>query len=382
MTCFYFLNNKKLTAKYAKEEAQSKLRQIISPSRPLHFLGALCGLHKILLFPILLCCSFYIDAQDCSFTLSKAQKNYEAGVIEQIPQSLQPCIEKGFTKEEKLQAYKLIIQCYLFDNNSAEAEKAMLNFLKKNPEYEILPTDQAEFVHLFKTYRTLPIASIGFIIGTSIPNIRTIALRSTANANDAGTYSSSGFSYHAGLSFRRFIKSKVDINLEAIYNQTIYQYKNNQLAASTSLNITETQTWVEFPLTAIYYPYTFKKIIPYSRAGMNLKYMLGSSVDATRTTGEVKDFTGPSNNFLKRRVPLQICAVLGAGISYNLPRGNLALDFRYNIGFLNQTAKNRLDMNNLDTQFYYYLDESDISSNAFCVSLIYAYKFYKPQKRK
>ncbi len=73
----------------------------------------------IILSLLILIFSIGIKAQeeDCSFTLTKAQKLFDAGTIEQIPQILQPCIDNGFTEEDKLQAYKLIILSYLFDNN-------------------------------------------------------------------------------------------------------------------------------------------------------------------------------------------------------------------------------------------------------------------------
>src|SRR3972149_11036799 len=91
--------------------------------------------------------------EDCSAKIQEAKKFYEMGMIEEIHQMLSPCIEYGFTRTQKIEAYKLIILSYLFDDDQFEAERSMLEFLKKFPEYEIIPNDPVEFVYLFDSYR-------------------------------------------------------------------------------------------------------------------------------------------------------------------------------------------------------------------------------------
>ena len=58
---------------------------------------------------------------------------------------LQPCIERGFTPEERLSAYKLLILCQIYNDDIGGAHEGMLAFLKKYPEYELSPTDPDEF---------------------------------------------------------------------------------------------------------------------------------------------------------------------------------------------------------------------------------------------
>ena len=84
---------------------------------------ALKPLYFILLFVI---GSQYAFSQtDCSVKLDSAQNLFENGIIEEIPQVLNPCIEEGFTREQKISAYKLIILTYLFDDNQQGAESTM-----------------------------------------------------------------------------------------------------------------------------------------------------------------------------------------------------------------------------------------------------------------
>ncbi|HEY8402508.1 MAG TPA: hypothetical protein VIK89_14670, partial [Cytophagaceae bacterium] len=97
---------------------------------------------------------------NCTQTLKKAQNTYDQGRIFEIADMLQPCIENGFTKEEKTSAYYLLTLTYLYFNEREKAEKAMLEFLKLNPEYEI-KNDPAEFVNLYNSFRTTPAFLIG-----------------------------------------------------------------------------------------------------------------------------------------------------------------------------------------------------------------------------
>lgn len=327
------------------------------------------------LLVFLLCiCS---KAQDCSFTLSKAQKNYEAGVIEQIPQMLQPCIVNGFTKEEKLSAYKLIILCYLFDNNTAEAEKAMLNFLRRNPEYEILPTDQAEFVNLFKTYRSVPIASIGILGLTNFCLPQTFPF-----ATNEGTYSSTGFGIQAGISYRQFISKLFDLNLEFFYVSGSYKFSIN--GASTDVSVSQYTDNIGIfmiPLTAIYKPITFWKFEPFVRGGLSFGYLLSSSL-----TGDMK--SGAQTNkianlsFINNRNSTQFWGVLGGGICFNLKKSSLMLDLRYNQGFTNYVNPTKTNLAKTDLRNNFGITENDFLLSNFWISVGYFYKFYRPEKRK
>lgn len=336
----------------------------------------------LLILPILLLAfSTEIKAQeeDCSFTLTKAQKLFDAGTIEQIPKMLQPCIDQGFSEEDKLQAYKLIILSYLFDNNMKEAENAMLNFLNKYPEYEILPADPAEFIQLFNTYNTIPVASFGAVAGTNFSNIRAINLYGTDNTK--GTYSSTGFSFQAGLAYRRYLTPKFDLSIEGIYLQTSYQYANPNLDAGKQLTFTETQSRIEIPLTTIYTPVKWGKFSPYVRAGFNTTYLLTDAATLLNTDTYTSKPTTNTGSMSDKRIPLQFWGILGGGIGFNFTKSCVMLDIRYNRGF-NMQNNNHYIKADLDQQNVSGYSENDFKMSDFFISLSYFYKFYKPEKKK
>src|SRR5664279_3988073 len=116
--------------------------------------------YKVPVLIIFLLFCFYGQAsaqgQSCSYTLKEAERLYQQGLIKDIPSMLQGCLEKGFTRQQRQEAFKLIIECLLYNDNQAAADSAMPRFMKKFPEYEINPTDPKEFVYLFNSYRNLP----------------------------------------------------------------------------------------------------------------------------------------------------------------------------------------------------------------------------------
>jgi len=108
--------------------------------------------------------------EDCLKSFQTARQLYDQGMIDDIHEILAPCIESGFTRTQKIEAYKLIILAYLFDDNQYAAERNMLEFLKKYPEYEVMPNDPVEFVYLFESYKTKAIFSMGVTFGPNLAN--------------------------------------------------------------------------------------------------------------------------------------------------------------------------------------------------------------------
>src|SRR5436853_446608 len=113
---------------------------------------------RALSFGVLIIFSSYsgIFAQNlCSQNLKKAQKEYDEGRLTEVSGILESCLKDGFTRDQKLQAYRLLILTNLFSDQPDIAEQHLLHLLKEDPEYKINPgVDPAEFVTLFNQYNT------------------------------------------------------------------------------------------------------------------------------------------------------------------------------------------------------------------------------------
>jgi hypothetical protein len=95
------------------------------------------------------------EAGTCAEKLKTAQSLFSKGQVEQIPSLLKDCLQSGFKKEEALAAYKLLIQTFLLNDKLDQADSTMYEFLKKNPEYQLSPTDHSSFVYLFNKFHSI-----------------------------------------------------------------------------------------------------------------------------------------------------------------------------------------------------------------------------------
>src|SRR5690348_11970776 len=91
----------------------------------------------------------------CAQTLRLARSTYEQGRLHEVPELLERCLENGFSRQEKVEAYKLLCLSYIYLEEPAKADEAMLDLLRTDHYFEINETtDPAEFVALYKTFRT------------------------------------------------------------------------------------------------------------------------------------------------------------------------------------------------------------------------------------
>ena len=108
------------------------------------------------------------EAGTCAENLKTAQSLFSKGQVEQIPSLLKDCLRSGFKKEEELTAYKLLIQTFLLNDKLDQADSTMYEFLKKNPEYQLSPTDHSSFVYLFNSFKVKPVVQISVHAGTNV----------------------------------------------------------------------------------------------------------------------------------------------------------------------------------------------------------------------
>ena len=80
----------------------------------------------------------------CPQLLEDAKEAYAAGMVELVPELLLPCLESGLSGVLLQEAYKLMINAYLFDYLPEQADSLMSDYLDEFPEYQSVPADPAE----------------------------------------------------------------------------------------------------------------------------------------------------------------------------------------------------------------------------------------------
>jgi hypothetical protein len=97
-------------------------------------------------------------AQDqCALALNEAQDKFEWVSCMKYLRLINSCIKDGFSKEQKIAAYRLLTLTYLYLNYYEEADKSYLELLKLSPEYNINDElDPMEIINHHDKFTTKP----------------------------------------------------------------------------------------------------------------------------------------------------------------------------------------------------------------------------------
>jgi outer membrane protein W len=298
---------------------------------------------------------------------------------------LDSCLKDGFNKEQTIQAYRLLIQVYLFDYNQDKAEKAMLSLLSEFPEYEIQSNDPVEFVNLYKQFQTRPRFSISINSGVNISDVSVTEQYSTGNLNNLKpTYKSDGLKAGVRLSFEKYIASKIWITLGVGYTFAGYEAEEKMNFNREVLAFSEKMQFLQFPL---YLNYSFgnsKKFTPYIFAGGKFSYLLKAEGEINRRSLDLSsvstDLSGIAQDVTNARMRDNYSVLGGVGFRYKISSGYLRVNLFYTRGMSDYIKKGARFSNN-ENLFYYNFIDDKIRLNFYNLSVGYSYIFYRTQKR-
>lgn len=330
-------------------------------------------------------CSWSIPAHaqiSCSQVLKEAQKNYEQGVLEQIPSSLKNCM-LSYTKTEKIAALRLIILTYLFLDEMDQAKSNMKSLVNMEPDYKPDPAlDPAEYINLFNDFAVIPKYLIGVNAGT-IYTMPTLVNDYTlgSNPSESTKYSNSAF-FQGGISLEYGLSKKFFLGLDVHLNLQNFASTRNVYAQST-LEAQETLISTETPLT-FKYLLGSKNLKYYLRVGIAPSHVVSSTIEMTRKSPTGDDVKSSVVDNVSNRNPLNFYLQAGGGVTYKVGYGYLFCDLRYAHGLTNiSNPDNRYAFKNFETQItnYGYI-ENDLYLRNVMVSFGYMYSFYKVKSLK
>lgn len=342
---------------------------------------------SIFLFLLLSGYSGMVHAQTCDQNLEQARRFYQNGQIEKVPGILESCMDKGFTKAQKSEAYELLVLTYQFDNEPKQAEETFIRLLKHDPEYTVNAANTpAEMMRLYNTYHAPPVYSIGFIGGVNMAFGQRTQSFGLSNAEDnLSEYSSDGFGFNAGLTIKRYISESFELNLDLMYSNIRFKRSLSQLGSSSQPDFSEVlyqedQRQFIFPLT-LTYDIELGRFSPYVRLGGGLSYMFSSEATLERLYNEnsvinLPNVTGPPIDMIEQRNNINFFSTAGAGLKFKVPRGVLVFDVRHNWNFLQQNRPSKRFDNNILVYEYLYVDD-DFKLGNIAISVGYTYSFHK-----
>lgn len=318
----------------------------------------------------------------CSEKLLEAKQLFESGQIEQIPSLLDSCLEKGFTSEEKVIAYHLLIQTYLFDYNQAKADETMIRFLKEFPTYSLRQNDPAEIKELFEAFESRSVWGFEVMAGGNMSHLITDQYYSTYDLLALESSNPIKFGFNAGLQVSRYFGSHFAASMGVKYVNSNYQNVEKHDEGGRESRITEHTQWIAAPVLGYWYVNVNRKFSPFVFAGMEFSYVLNSKVDFRTkygASGNDQIVKGTGIDLTKRRNQFQYGVSGGLGAKYRLPGGSFKLwaGYTYN---LNSFAKaGRYD--DMDIVLYYQHIDDKFFYNHISVNISYSLDLYRIRKK-
>jgi hypothetical protein len=336
-------------------------------------------------------------AQSCAQTLRLATSSYDQGRLHELPGLLKKCLDdpNGFTKTDRVTAYKLLTLSYIYLEEPEKADSAMINLLKTDHFFEPnQAVDPAEFIGLYKTFRTKPVFSIGGKFGVNLTQVNVLANYYTGgDAVGNGKYSSTiaiqgGFSFEKNLfqqSKKKFLKQLI-LAPEILYVSRSIGYTNtpmNTISATNLVNqvFAESQTWLDLNVLLQYQLNPKSRFNPYVTLGPGISYLLGTSSSGPTTRGTTGNVvSGPAIDLANSYNKTVYSVTAGAGAKIKVGSLYVTGELRYQYGLVN--AVNPEKRTNVEYTFDYAAQLNDFSVNNVSFMIGASIPVFKPQKLK
>jgi hypothetical protein len=324
-----------------------------------------------------------VEAQStCAQTLRLAQSIYDQGRLHELPQLLQPCLDRnGFTEEEKVSAYKLLVLTYIYLEEPQKADEMMLTLLRTDTEFKVNDAvDPAEFVALYKTFRTHPIYRIGGKLGALATAPSVISADFVNDGINEYTY---GFGLSATVTgevpFGAYAR-KLTLNPELSVQLASFNAENT---GSDEVKVTEgkeNQLWVSLPVSLQYRLYQRDITVVYASGGLSLDYLLSSSIKIFSDRGDqIATVSENTYSVIQQRNRFNSGVLLSVGFKRKIGDGFLVSEIRYKMGLKPMLTKADTYENATLVYNYHYVD-GIFRTNSLSLSVGYVINRYNPKK--
>jgi len=327
----------------------------------------------------------------CTQLLEDAKEAYSAGMVELVPELMVPCLESGdLTGETKQEAYKLVINAYLFDYLPEEADTMMNDFLNEFPDYRAAPEDPAEFSLLLDSHlRSMGIDpdsvlvteevaegvdelqpvdrlvifrrpfeygnSLGFQLGGNGSFCQMVERYSIGDpTQDEGSFGLAP-GVQLGATMNLMLSPGIETSFGLNLSMTRFSYQATPLSF-TNYIYKETQNHLQIPASVVFRlnPDADRTSI-YIRAGILADYLLSAKATGTRSyTTSLKDVVVENTKITDSRARLNLYGLLGAGVRIPLESAFLFFEAKITPGiFLINREENRYENQDLIWLIYH-----------------------------
>jgi len=333
----------------------------------------------------------------CAENWDKARTDFENGHLYGIPALLGDCLENGFSKQEKIEAYRLLTITYLYIDDPYGAQNSFLSLLKLDPEYRIKPNDPIELAQLNKQFITTPIISWRARLGTNYSFIAVINPITTGNSELKTAKYMPQLGYTAVGAIDVHFNKVISLSLDLELSTNTYKYENFLYNKDSLQNALEPQSLKEVAYNAslplclkltypgvIYYPYIY--------GGYSPTYNIYTKSTANYTIKPQNDTENPLDpktldiSLIRKRFSESI--IVGGGLMRRLNYQYIFFDVRFRFGLTNLLKtdaqflldeKGYADINTYSLMFK--KTDSQFRQNDLTVTVGWVLPQYKPRKK-
>jgi hypothetical protein len=342
---------------------------------------------------------------NCEANLTQAQEWLDQGRLNGISALLNACLNNGFTKEQKVQAFRILTMTYLYNDDPYAAEQSYLALLAEDPEYQLLDTDPIELEHLGEQYITTPIISWRFMVGANTSFITVIHENGTYNINDSQQKYTPDFGFNVNgavdVHFSKMVSITAGLELSSHkfrYSNQFFEGTVQTLGATQTVSDEQTkeENFIEASL-----PISIKLDFPINNSGWSVYAYGGYSInynwlyraDLRITPGDAGSgsnvqatVSGPKLDIGIIRKDWTQSFLGGVGVKKRFGYKYGFIDIRYKGGLTNllQEEKQFSFENNEELQEYtftYAMVDDDFRLNALSINVGVIIPMYRPRKK-
>jgi hypothetical protein len=342
----------------------------------------------------LLSVPLWAQGNTCEEQLNAATAEYDAGRFYGIPAMLKPCLDKGFSREQRQRAYLLLTQTYLLLDDPIGADNSYLELLRANPEF--LPDTalhQIDVVYLSKKFTADPIFSVYGKLGGNTSIARVISSLYTSRTPGSPPQDDyklmPGFQMGMGGDWNFF--GQLSLTAEVNYSLTAVKRERSGIFGKDILESTDRQNWVTVPLI-LKYTDNIGKIRPFGYAGYSVSYLLSDNLkviyennDDNFESDKIGDFSteeyeSPNRKYRDARNLINQSVVIGGGIRVKNGLNFWFVDLRYSF-VLNNLVKEDEVFNTAEIDRSGHVDDF-MRIDVLSLSIGYVFPQYNPRKLK
>lgn len=305
-----------------------------------------------------------IAQSNCERNLNEARADYSNGNLYAIPGKLTDCLEEGFSKNEKIDALRLLTLTYININQQEKARNTFIKLLNIKTDFQV--KENVDPSELYSLYRKID-TDIKYFIGiTTGFNYNDILVKRYNNTNPIESNHSAEYKFkisspQVGVQFLYPLSKNWVIGTEAQFQNQRFEYSENNIYVNEgSPNANDNYTDIDYEgsingvnlninIRYMLDYYTWKPFVELGSVGRyNFSYNILNYTSNYSTT--VENELIDKFDVLSRRSNFNVGATINLGTmrKFGENYGEIKVGIsNYFIYHLNEKARNSINMHTI-----------------------------------